>query len=194
MRNWIAGVFSLLLTSGAAEASDLQSRMYGEPDSASFDWSGPYAGGSIGYGWLRDIDYAFTPPLRSSGEDVIFGIHFGYLHQFGAFVFGAEGELTKLNINFEGFPIDAEDSAAAKVRGGFAIDRFLFTGHGGAVHAGTNIGLADWGLLVGAGIDYAIADNIVAGVSYDHMWFEGFDGTLIDAQLDLLKARVSVKF
>jgi outer membrane immunogenic protein len=190
MRIWIAG-FCALALAGSAEAADIE---LPEVTTVPGDWSGPYLGVSVGYGWLDDIDYSFAPPLRSSGEDVVFGAHAGYLHQFGPFVIGAEAEFSRLDINFEGFPIDAEESVAFKARGGFAIDRLLVTGHAGAAYATTNIGLEDWGWVVGAGVDYAITDNLVAGVSYDHMEFDEFDATLIDAELDVVKARISLKF
>lgn len=193
MRVWITGIFTLALAGGTVNAADLSGQSIGG-SSLSPSWSGPYIGASLGYGWLRDTDYSFSPPLRSSGEDVIFGGHVGYLHQFNSFVIGAEGEFTRLDINFEGFPIDAENSIAIKARGGFTFDRFLLTGHAGAAYAKTNIDLKDWGWVAGAGIDYLLTDNIVAGVSYDHMWFNGFDDTLIDARLDLVKARLSLKF
>jgi outer membrane immunogenic protein len=195
MRIWIAGILIGALSGGVANAADRGSGLL--PASAAVapvDWGGPYVGMSLGYGWLRDVDYSFVPPLRSSGEDVIFGGHFGYLHQFGAFVLGAEGEFTRLDINFEGFPIDAENSFAIKARGGFTFDRLLVTGHGGAVYATTNIGLQDWGWVVGGGVDYLITDNVIAGFTYDHLRFHQFDGTLIDAKLNLIKARLSYKF
>jgi outer membrane immunogenic protein len=182
------------ITGGVANAADFLDGDSFAATTVAPSWSGPYVGASLGYGWLRDIDRAFDPPIRASGEDVVFGGHFGYLHQFDRFVFGAEGDFTRLKINFEGFPIDAENSFAIKARGGFAFDRLLLTGHGGAVYATTNIGLKDWGWVVGAGADYLLTDNFVVGISYDHMWFSRFDGTLIDAKLDLLRLRVGVKF
>ena len=190
MRIWIAG-FCVLALVGPAGAADIE---LPEATAAPLGWSGPYIGVSVGHGWLRDIDYSFAPPLRSSGEDVVFGAHAGYLHQFGPLAIGAEAEFSRLDINFEGFPIDAEESVALKARGGLAIDRFLVTGHAGAAYATTNIGLEDWGWVAGAGLDYTFTDNLVVGVSYDHMEFKQFDATLIDAELDLVKARVSLKF
>ncbi|MBS3651568.1 outer membrane beta-barrel protein [Pseudaminobacter sp. 19-2017] len=180
------GIFICLLSSSASEAADA--------GRAAVDWSAPYFGISGGYGWLRDVDRSFTPALRSSGDDVVFGAHAGYLHQFGAFVLGGEAEYTRLDINFEGFPIDVENAFSAKARAGFAFDRLLLTGHAGATYITTNIGLEDWGWVAGAGADYLLSDNLVAGVSWDHMQFDRFDGTLIDGQLDLVKARVSFRF
>lgn len=187
MRAQIFGIFTLMLSANAGEAADFA----GQP---AVDWSAPYVGISAGYGWLRDIDRSFAPPLRSSGDDVVFGAHAGYLHQFGAFVLGGEAEYTRLDINFEGFPIDVEDAISAKARAGFAFDRLLLTGHAGATYLTTNIGLEDWGWVAGMGADYLLSDSLVAGVNWDHMEFDQVDGTLIDGQLDLVKARVSFRF
>lgn len=187
MRARILGILTFVLSSGVCEAADLAGP-------AAVDWSAPYIGISAGYGWLRDIDRSFAPPLRSSGNGVVFGGHAGYLHQFGAFVLGGEAEYMRLDINFEGFPIDVEHAFSAKARAGIAFDRFLFTGHGGAAYVTTNIGLDDWGWVAGAGADYLLADNFVAGVNWDHMQLNRFDETLIDGQLDLVKARVSFRF
>ncbi|MEJ6782627.1 outer membrane protein [Aminobacter sp. Piv2-1] len=177
----------LVLSSSAGEAADFGTR-------GEVDWSAPYIGISAGYGWLRDVDRSFTPPLRSSGDDVVFGAHAGYLHQFGSFVLGGEAEYMRLDINFEGFPIDVEDAYAAKARIGFAFDRLLLSGHAGATYITTNIGLEDWGWVAGAGADYLLSDNLTAGVSWDHMQFDRFDGTQIDGQIDLVKARVDFRF
>ncbi len=193
MRIRIASVFTLAIIGQVAHADDIDT----DPAFAlvgATSWNGAYVGAAIGYGWLSDIDYAFAPPLRSSGRDVIFGGHVGYLHQFDGYVVGAEADIMRLDINFEGFPIDAENSYAIKARVGATLDRFLLTGHAGAVYATTNIGLKDWGWVIGAGVDYLVTDNLVAGVSFDHMRFSRFDGTLIDARLNLVKTRLSIKF
>lgn len=183
----VLGIFIFLLSSSAGQAADLDGR-------AALDWSAPYFGISGGYGWLRDVDRSFAPPLRSSGDDIVFGAHAGYLHQFGAFVVGGEAEYMRLGINFEGFPIDVDDAVSAKARAGFAFDRLLLTGHAGATYISTNIGLKDWGRVAGAGADYLLSEHVAAGVSWDHMQFKRFDGTLIDGQIDLVKARLDFRF
>lgn len=187
MRAQIFGIFSLMFSVNAGEAADLVGQ-------TAVDWSAPYVGISAGYGWLRDVDRSFSPPLRSSGDDVVFGAYAGYLHQFGAFAVGGEAEYMRLDINFEGFPIDVEDATSVKARAGFAFDRLLLTGHAGATYITTNIGLQDWGWVAGMGADFLLSDHLAAGVSWDHMQFNRFDGTLIDGQLDLVKARVSYRF
>jgi outer membrane immunogenic protein len=195
------GLAGLLLASSAAVAADdIQIIEADSVNPERFGWTGVYGGVTGGYGWLKDVDRAFTPPMRASGEDWVFGAHVGYLHQFGNFVVGAEAEALKLDIQFEGLPVWAAEAYSLKARGGMALDRFLFTGHLGASYVNTTSsitlynGLADWALTYGAGIDYAITDNLTAGLSYSHMTSDRYDGTQIYADIDTFTARVGYKF
>jgi outer membrane immunogenic protein len=197
MRLTLLLLASLAIGQGSALAAD---RL--DPDIAPerFGWTGFYVGASAGYGWLEDVDYAPPPglpsPLYDEGKDWVFGGHAGYLHQFGDFVVGAEAEVMRLDIAYDFFDFITIDYAAAvKGRIGYAWDRTLFTAHGGAVYASTNFNdLADWGWVAGAGIDYALTDTLTIGAQYSHYDFKEFDGTRIDATIDLLTARVGVKF
>lgn len=206
MRHSTALLVILLASAGNASAADIlrptQDDFIAAPEieAERFGWTGIYVGLSGGYGWLEDVDYApppgFPNPLYDQGEDWVYGAHAGYLHQFGNFVVGAEAEAMKLDITYEGFNfITIEDSLALRGRVGFAWDRFLFSGAGGMVYARTNyLDLKDWGWTVGGGVDYAITDNITAGVHYTHYNFSEFDGTKIDATIDLVTARLGYKF
>ncbi|MGE0503525.1 MAG: outer membrane beta-barrel protein [Rhizobiaceae bacterium] len=166
-----------------------------EPSPQRFGWDGVYFGASGGYAWLRDVDRQFNPPLEDQGEDWVFGGHIGYLFGFGNFVVGPEFEAMRLDIDYEVFNfITVDNSYAAKARFGYAWDRFLFTGHVGGVYATTNVGLEDWGWTLGAGIDYAITDRLTVGGQYSRHIFKNFDGTQIDADVDVLTARFGVKF
>ncbi|KFB08437.1 outer membrane protein [Nitratireductor basaltis] len=183
------------IAAGGASAADIGALPL-KAGSERFGWTGAYAGLSAGYGWLEDVDYAQTPPFPDEGEDWIFGAHAGYLHSFGNFVVGAEAEAMRLDINYEAYSfITVENSYAFKLRAGYAFDRFLLTGHAGAVYATTDfMGLEDWGWTAGAGIDYAVTDNIVVGAQYTHFEFEQFDTSMIDATLDLATIRIGYKF
>lgn len=166
-------------------------------DSARFGgWQGAYVGISGGYGWLKDVDNAFTPPLPDKGKDWNFGVHAGYLAQWGNFVAGAEFEATRLDIDYEFLSfITVENSYVVKARAGYAFDRFLVSGHAGGVYATTNfMGLKSWGWAAGGGVDYALTDNVIVGAQYTHYGFDDFDGTEIDAKIDLLSARLGYKF
>lgn len=196
MRTSLLTAVVLLCASGAAHAADPEVITSPSVDPERFGWTGAYIGATVGYGWLEDIDYSFTPPFRDEGDDWIFGGHIGYLHQFGGFVVGAEFEAMRLDITYNTLDfITVDDAYVVKGRAGFALDRFLLTGHGGAVYATTNFaGLKDWGWAAGVGIDYALTDNIIVGGQYTHFGFTSFDGTQIDADVDTLTGRLSYKF
>lgn len=183
-----------LLASPSYAADDVEIVRLDSETSYDYGWSGVYAGVTGGYGWLRDVDRAFAPPLVARGDDWIVGIHAGYLHQWNQVLIGAEIAYQYMNIQFDGFPIFVDDAATARVRAGFAHQKWLFSAHAGATYATTNIGLADWGYNLGAAIEYMVTENITAGVQYDHHEFTTFDGTLIDATLDTLTLRVGFKF
>ena len=91
-------------------------------------------------------------------------------------------------------PISVDDAATIRVRAGFAYQKWLFSAHGGAVYATTNIGLDDWGYNIGLAVEYMVSDNVTAGLQYDHNGFNRFDGTLIDATVDTIALRIGYKF
>lgn len=185
---------SLLGSAGLATAADAIEAP--EIDQARFGWDGAYVGGSLGYGWLKDVDGQFTPPLHDKGEDYTFGAHAGYLFGMGNFVAGAEVEATKLGITYEGFNfITVENAYTVRARAGYAIDRFLVSADIGAAYLTTNfMDLKDWGWTAGAGIDYALTNNFTVGTHYSRYEFNEFDGTQIDGSVDQLTARVGYKF
>ena len=190
----------LLAATGLASAADLAPDVSPNIDEARFGWTGAYAGGSVGYGWLHDKDKApppgFPVPLYDKGDDWTAALHAGYLYQYGSFVGGAEAEVSSLDITYKGFTfITIQNAYALKARAGWAIDRFLVSGHGGAVYTTTNyMKLKDWGWTAGVNVDYAVTDHLIVGAQYTHMGFKNFDTTQIDARIDLLSARVAYKF
>lgn len=197
MRKSIACLTILLLSCGNVLAAD--PAVIPSPDvnpARFFSWQGAYVGVAGGYGWLKDVDNSFTPPLHDQGKDWTFGGYGGYLAQFGDFVAGAEFEANRLDITYENFDfITIDNSYVVKARLGYAVDRFLLTGHAGGVYATTNfMGLKDWGWEAGVGVDYAVTDNVIVGAQYAHYGFNNFDGTQIDAKIDLVSARVGYKF
>jgi outer membrane immunogenic protein len=194
MRTFLAGLFSILAAS-AALAADPDIVIDSDVDPARFGWSGVYVGASAGYAWLEDVDNQFVPPLRDEGQDWNFGGHVGYRHGLGNFVVGGEFEATRLDITYETFNfITVENGYTLRALAGYAWDRVLVTGHLGAMYATTNIGLEDWTLALGVGLDYALTDHVTIGAHYTHHTFEGFDGTMIDGTLDVATARFGFKF
>lgn len=194
MRIFTAGLV-LAIAQHTASAADLDLASP-EIDPARFAWDGVYLGVAGGYAWLNDIDYQFAVPFRDAGRDWVYGAYVGYLHDFGGgFVGGAEFEAMKVDITYDNFSfITVDDAYTVKARAGYGWDRVLLSGHIGGTYATTNIGLEDWGLAIGAGVDYALTDYVTVGAQYSHHTFSRFDGTLIDATLDVATARFGLKF
>ncbi len=155
------------------------------------DWTGFYAGVQAGYGF-GEADGAADSDL----DGAFGGIHGGYNYDFGQFVLGTELDLSVADLSLDtGGEID--QLARLKLRGGFELGRALIYGTGGAAYANVNTAggdLSDYGYFVGAGVDYLLTNNIVAGVEYLYHDFQDIDDSGIDANVSTIGAKVSWKF
>lgn len=156
----------------------------------AFSWTGFYVGGDIGYWTSSSRVFtpapnAFTASPNPNG--VKLGGHIGYLHQFAnQFVLGVEADLSWLGgSNREGAIAAAPPNVwrvratwDGSIRGtvGFAVNRALIYGTGGvafiqsngcgsltpggACVADTQFGGTRTGWTLGAGIAYAVTNNI----------------------------------
>jgi outer membrane immunogenic protein len=197
MKNYI--IASALLVAGitGAKAADV---VVQEPV-AAYNWSGVYVGANIGWSGLKsdwhDIDDDWTGGKFKAGSDgVLLGGVLGYNVQLtNNVVLGIEGDLA-YTANKRSF--DAPDSGRVElvnkmdmfgtVRGrvGYAFDRFMPYVTGGLAvahfkHQWTedndptdswpNFGGTKAGWTVGAGFEYAFADNWTAKAEYLHAGF-----------------------
>lgn len=186
---------AIVLLPGAAMAADAID--YETPTPAPsyevaperFGWEGGYAGVQAGYGF-GDADPGDDP------SGILGGGHAGYLFQFGQFVVGPEVDIDASSV--DGGDLDLDVLARAKLKAGYAVDRFLVSGTAGYVHAwgedATAGDVNDGGLEVGAGLDFAATDNIVVGSDYMYHNFGEFDDTGSDTSLHTIRARLSYKF
>lgn len=201
VRTVLSGIAVLLLAS-TAQAADLKAADLEVIDAPNVDvrrfaqWEGAYAGVSAGYGWLRDVMKIPGNFVYDQGADWVVGAHAGYLLQFGNVVVGAEVEATRLDITYElASNITVENAYAAKLRAGYAVDRALLSAHAGGVYATTDfMGLKDWGWTAGFGADYALTDRVTIGAQYSHYKFKEFDGSVIDADVNLVTGRIGIRF
>src|SRR5579872_1269056 len=135
---------------------------YKAPPVAVFSWTGCYVGADVGGGWMRDRDHETTaggapspfspaPTNTALSDGVMAGGYLGCNYQFaGGFVIGAEGDGQWADIRSGtaqfpgsapgGLPNDfyeARSDFQASIRGrlGYAFDRVLFYGTGGAAFA-----------------------------------------------------------
>ncbi len=155
----------------------------------STDWTGGYAGASLGYGAvdadgnvdLEDDDFDFGSDddddfdIDIDGDGALGGIYGGYQYDFGTFVVGGELDLNAANLDFDDdSPLDVFDegvSDALDEDGGASIDAI----HRLKLRAGYDAGSALIYGVVGAayadaeifGEDFSDTGYVVgAGVDY----------------------------
>jgi outer membrane immunogenic protein len=160
----------------------------------AFSWTGLYLGVEGGWGWGRE-DYSdnsiagFPPGVAISQRPnggVVGGV-LGYRYQIGQFVLGAEGTAAWADLKGTVTPgpgvtdsLKVRSLYTATGQAGWAFDQALLYVKGGWAGASVNTAIAtvagglasqsqtDNGWTVGGGLDYAIWQNLILGVEYDH--------------------------
>jgi len=193
-RHVILGVapVAALLSFSVAHAADL-SIPYNPPAAvAAFDWTGPYAGASVGIDAGTDHDdFAPRPPAADTFGLTGFnaGVYGGWNWQQGDLVYGVEGDLnwTNLSGSHEFSAFDGDVTGTLKLttdwqgslvgRAGYVMDGFLFYGLAGftAAHAtlsATGLSLEEpfnvsdskthLGGTIGVGAEYALTESLIA--------------------------------
>jgi len=167
-----------------------------------FSWTGFYLGVEGGWGWGRedftDNSTVGIPPgvaVSHRPEGGIFGGVLGYRYQVGQVVFGAEGTGAWADLHDSFLPgpgvtdslkINSLYSATGQV--GWAFNQVLPYVKGGWAGSSINTSIATAiggfasqtqfgnGWTVGAGLDYAVWQNLVLGLEYDHFDL-GYEGS-----------------
>lgn len=161
------------------------------PVSTGRDWTGFYAGGSLGYGALD------VPGVDGDFEGLTYGAHVGYNYDLGNFVVGGELEAAFTNdfVN-DGTDLELDQVLRAKVRAGYDAGVYLPYVTAGWAQATVDGGAADLeddGYFYGLGLDYAITDDVILGGEVLRHEFEDFDGAG-DVTADTFGLRVSYNF
>jgi len=248
----LAGVaVGALAAATPADSADLPMPMnpYIAPPPAVFSWSGCSVGGHLGWGWsttrFRDAPGTFSSTAlidfsglgRSSavsGNGGIFGGQLGCDYQFTPnFVAGVQFSAAGSTLSGSaidpfafGSTLQAKTDFLADISGrlGFAWDRMLFYGKGGAAFANnsylftaspaaaavsggffTSSGSdTPFGGVLGAGIEWAFAPNWSAFLEYDHYFFATDNVTFnsagflnfvrVNQDIDAVKAGVNYRF
>ncbi|WP_084587872.1 outer membrane protein [Devosia riboflavina] len=182
-----------LLSAPSALAADVYVQDFSlRTHSAGHDWSGTYIGGHLGYGFGQSQNrWAATPsgPWQPDGDikyqSLLAGLHAGYQHQFNAFVIGAEADLSIGQFRgddsqFAGLvnTIDINGFGTLRGRVGLAHDNLLIYATAGLAAADFSKGdtsnnftsrhLAS-GWAAGAGLEWALADNLSLRAEYLHI-------------------------
>lgn len=205
----------------AADLSTYEPAPIVEPAPVAYNWSGFYGGLQAGWGSSEfDINDGLGLDESIDMDGGFAGGVVGAQWQWNRVLFGVEGDLNWSGVEGEetgpGFDnldgkIDWFGSLNAKL--GLPIDRTLLYAIGGVAFASAETGqrLAGGssyddqtftGWTVGAGVDYAVTDNIIAGLQYKYYDFGdadfdlegGFTNREGDLEMHTVSARLTYKF
>ena len=241
---------SALVLAGPAFAADLRMPMKAPMVAAApaYSWTGCYIGAQAGYGQGQKdftdpggaFPFAFAPAGTTVGVETQGGLAGGQIgcnYQFaGGWVLGIEGEYAWADIrgtvndpffagkNGDPQTLSATTDGLGSVTGrlGYAFDRVLFYGKGGAAWAhdrysmslfplgfapavGFNATETRAGWTVGVGLEYAFFDNWSVKVEYNHYDFGTRSINLtndaativpadIDQRIDTIKIGLNYRF
>ena len=211
----LASVAALgLVAAGAASAADLPSRkgpvaapVYMPP---AFSWTGFYVGANAGYGWgnVNANGWANVGDL----DGFVGGGQIGYNYQMGQFVLGLEADLQGADLssgnNLGLLNVKTDYFGTVRARVGVAFDRFMPYITGGWAYGNVKssipaIGFSSdrshtGGFAVGGGLEYAVTNNIIAGVEYLYVDLGEKNilgaNTKVGTDFSVVRARHSYKF
>ncbi|TIU70392.1 MAG: porin family protein [Mesorhizobium sp.] len=210
MKKLLLGLsFSLLASSAFAADAVVQEVVDVAP---VFSWTGGYIGLQAGYAWGDgSIDQIDGPGFVETDPDgFLGGVYAGYNYQMSNnIVIGAELDFVSTGIDGSGQIFSAPGvpipgalateelnwSGAARLRLGYAVDRFLPYIAGGVAFGdidisnnggGPSFGDTFTGWTIGVGLDYAMTDNLLLRAEYRYTDFgsESF-GDPVNADVDL---------
>ena len=210
----LSGVAALgLVAAGAASAADLPSRkgpVVAPVYVPVFTWTGFYVGANAGYGWGNVNANGFANVGDLDG--FVGGGQVGYNYQMGQFVVGLEADLQAADLssgnNLGLINVKTDYFGTVRARVGVAFDRFMpyITGgwaYGNVKTSIPGIGFSSdrshtGGYAVGAGLEYAVTNNIIAGVEYLYVDLGEKNilgaNTKIGTDFSVVRARLSYKF
>lgn len=180
----------LAMLAGTAQAAD-------RDQSTAYDWTGLYLGavGSFVTGENKWWDGPYDL------DDSFFGgVFAGYNHQIGNVVLGAEivGQFGKMKE--ADYPtLWYQNIIDFNARFGYAHDRALFYVAGGYSFANIEEDGGHFtmdGYNIGAGVDFAVTENLIFGVEYTYRDIDGIctHDEDVEGNISSLQARISYKF
>ena len=176
----LSGVAVIALAAGvsAANAADMVGKARPVMTAAApvpFSWTGWYIGGHLGLGSTGFASTISQPELGTRhGRGAVGGLQLGYNYQTGNIVWGIEGDISAAGLSKSISDNSFTNDLLASIRGrlGFAFDRVLVYGTGGAgyVHGkvfssglgtGSPTKYGEWKPVVGGGVEYAMTNNLL---------------------------------
>ena len=158
------------------------------------DWSGFYAGGSLGYASVDDDAGTFADDF----DGATYGVHAGYDYDLGSFIIGGEVELSGFDVADSNTATEVDSVTRLKVRAGYDAGLFMPYVAAGVAQLNTSgapLGdVDDTGSFYGLGLDYRMTDTIRVGGEVLQHDFGDYAGSGIDADALTTSVRVSYDF
>ena len=196
---------AVVVFSGSAMAADLTIPSQPAPaiaPPASTDWDGPYIGATLGYGWATTTDtsggaYTSTPTGFTAGGQAGYNFHLS-----DNLVAGVEGDLnwndqTATTTNSSSYRINWDGSLRGRL--GVDLDGILPYAEAGVAFANATVAGASstyTGWVVGAGVEFKLADQISANVEYRYSDYgtQTFKGDSVGLTDNALRVGVNYHF
>jgi predicted porin len=153
--------------------------------STSGDWSGLYAGLQVGN---LDVDGTGA----TDGDDVNYGVHFGYNYDLGDWVLGGEFDYDTGDVNLAG-AATVESMARLKLRAGYDLGKSLIYLTAGAARMDTTLG-NETGPFGGVGLTYAVTPQWLIGGEVLYHEFDDIGGFGVGADVTSVTLRTSFRF
>ena len=170
---------------------------------ATYNWSGFYAGGHLGYLWgsTRVLDNGVVTDANAQTNGVVGGVLAGVNWQTGAFVYGLEADFGWANVRGTGgavvIPVELPNeykvkwTADVRARAGYAIAPMTLVYVAGGLaladfnfHEGEDINVVRGGgaiypgWTIGGGVDQAFTNNLIGRLEYLYADYGGKTYTL----------------
>ncbi len=164
------------------------------PVARGSDWTGFYAGGSLGYADASDEAATFSDEFNG----LTYGVHAGYDYDFGSFVAGGELELSGFDVTDTNTATSIDSVARLKLRAGYDAGDFLPYATIGLAQLNTSgapLGdVDDDGTFYGLGVDYRMGSNIRVGGEVLKHDFDDYAGSGLNVDATTASLRVAFEF
>ena len=155
------------------------------------DWTGFYAGAQYGKGNFK----LSLGDAEDENDMDAYGLHGGYLRDFGKFVLGGELDYNKLDIDNVD---DKGDLTRLRARAGYDMGRFMpyvTLGVAKLSMDGEGYDISETDVTYGIGGDFKVTDAFTVGAEYSKQDFsdvDDIDG--LDLDTDMVQVRAAYHF